>query len=125
MKSINNFSEIAPLKRVLLNRPGEECLHMSPFNLSRLYFDGIPYMPHYQRDHDILADTLRKEGVEVVYSTQLFGEAMDAAPKGTREKFIKQFLKRASSDALFYFVRIDNCLRKKYNYYALWRILFF
>lgn len=93
MKSINNFSEIAPLKRVLMNRPGEECLHMSPFNLSRLYFDGIPYMPHYQRDHDIFADSLRKEGVEVVYSTQLFGEAMDAAPVGTREKFIKQFLK--------------------------------
>jgi len=90
---INNFSEIAPLKRVLLNRPGEECLHMSPFNLSRLYFDGIPYLPHYLRDHDILADTLRKEGVEVVYSTQLFGEAMDAAPEGTREKFIKQFLR--------------------------------
>lgn len=92
-KTINNFSEIAPLKRVLLNRPGEECLHMSPFNLARLHFDGIPYLPHYQRDHDIFSDTLRKEGVEVVYSTQLFGEAMDAAPVGTREKFIKQFLK--------------------------------
>ena len=78
-----------------MNRPGEECLHMSPFNLSRLYFDGIPYLPNYLKEHDILADTLRNEGVEVVYSTQLFGEAMDAAPEGTREKFIKQFVYEA------------------------------
>lgn len=92
MGNINNYSEIAPLKRVLLNRPGEECLHMSPFNLPRLFFDGIPYLPNYLKDHDIFSNALRKEGVEVVYSTTLFKEAMDNAPAGTREKFIRQFL---------------------------------
>ena len=33
-----------------------------------LFFDWtVTYLPHYLRDHDILADTLRKEGKKVEF----------------------------------------------------------
>ena len=33
---ISNFSEIAPLRRVLVHRPGEEFLNLTPNTLDRL-----------------------------------------------------------------------------------------
>ena len=36
-------SEILPLKRVLLHRPGLELEHLVPDTLERLLFDDIPY----------------------------------------------------------------------------------
>ncbi len=107
MAKINNYSEIAPLKKVLLNRPGEECLHMNPFNLPRLWFDGIPFMPNYQRDHDIFSGTLRDEGVEVVYTTQITGEALDTHPK-VREKFIRQFIEEGGVTEKYL---VDACFK--------------
>ena len=44
MKSINNYSEIAPLKTVLLHRPGKEFENLTPNTLQRLLFDDIPYL---------------------------------------------------------------------------------
>ena len=42
--SICNFSEIAPLKKVLMHRPGDEFLNLTPNTLERLLFDDIPYL---------------------------------------------------------------------------------
>ena len=42
--SIYVKSEIAPLKRVLLHRPGEELEHLTPGTLDRLLFDDIPFL---------------------------------------------------------------------------------
>jgi arginine deiminase len=41
---INVKSEIMPLKRVLLHRPGNELLNLTPDSLQRLLFDDIPYL---------------------------------------------------------------------------------
>lgn len=43
MNAINVKSEIGPLKKVLLHRPGSELLNLTPDSLSRLLFDDIPF----------------------------------------------------------------------------------
>ena len=81
--SICNFSEIAPVKKVLLHRPGDEFLNLTPNSLNRLLFDEIPYLKVAQQEHDAFANALRAEGVEVVYVTDLVAEALDAG--GSRQ----------------------------------------
>lgn len=92
---ISNFSEIAPLKKVLLHRPGEEFLNLTPNTLERLLFDDIPYLKQAQEEHDAYANALRSEGVEVVYLTDLVAEALEAGGSTVRKKFIHQFIAEA------------------------------
>ena len=42
MKGICVRSEINPLKKVLLHRPGRELLNLTPDTLGELLFDDIP-----------------------------------------------------------------------------------
>ena len=69
--TICNFSEIGPLKKVLMHRPGDEFLNLTPNTLERLLFDDIPYLKIAQAEHDAYANAMRAEGVEVVYITDL------------------------------------------------------
>ena len=62
MEAINIKSEIAPLKKVLLHRPGNELLNLTPDNLSRLLFDDIPFLPDAQKEHDEFANILKTNG---------------------------------------------------------------
>ena len=93
--SICNYSEIAPLKKVLLHRPGEEFLNLTPNTLERLLFDDIPYLKIAQQEHDAYANALRSEGVEVVYLTDLMAEALEAGGASVRKNFIRQFIAEA------------------------------
>ena len=94
-KSIADFSEIAPLKKVLMHRPGEEFLNLTPNTLERLLFDDIPYLKIAQQEHDAYANALRAEGVEVVYITDLAAEAIEAGGRTVRRKFLEQFIAEA------------------------------
>lgn len=91
MKSINNYNEIAPLKTVLLHRPGKEYLNLTPNTLQRLLFDDIPYLKVAMEEHDKFAEALRNEGVEVVYLVDLAAEAISVS-QAVRKQFIKQFI---------------------------------
>ena len=93
--SISNFSEIAPLKKVLVHRPGDEFLNLTPNTLERLLFDDIPYLKVAQEEHDAYANALRAEGVEVVYITDLAAEAIEAGGAKVRKEFIRQFIREA------------------------------
>ena len=92
---INNFSEIAPLKKVLMHRPGDEFLNLTPNTLERLLFDDIPYLKIAQQEHDAYANALRSEGVEVVYLVDLAAEALEAGGRTVRKKFLEQFIAEA------------------------------
>ena len=92
---ISNFSEIAPLKKVLMHRPGEEFLNLTPNTLERLLFDDIPYLKTAQMEHDAFANALRDEGVEVVYLVDLVAEALEAGGRIVRKKFLEQFIAEA------------------------------
>lgn len=92
--AINVRSEIAPLKRVLLHRPGSELEQLVPNSMERLLFDDIPYLTGAQQEHDAFAQTLRNNGVEVVYLADLTAQALDAHP-GLRERFVEDFIQRS------------------------------
>ena len=94
MSIINVTSEIKPLKKVLLHRPGEELLNLTPDTLEELLFDDIPFLKVAQEEHDAFANILRKEGVEVVYLEDLMAETLKAN-KGLRKQFLEQFIKEA------------------------------
>ena len=90
----NVKSEIAPLKKVLLHRPGNELLNLTPNTLGELLFDDIPFLPVAQEEHDAFAAALRDHGVEVVYLEDLMTEVLDDNPD-VREQFLKQFIEEA------------------------------
>ncbi len=94
MNAINVKSEIMPLKKVLLHRPGKELLNLTPDTLSRLLFDDIPYLPDAIKEHDEFAQALRDNGVEVVYLEDLMTEVLEINPN-IKEKFINQFIDEA------------------------------
>lgn len=87
-------SEIKPLKKVLLHRPGKELLNLTPDTLERLLFDDIPYLPMAQKEHDEFASILRANGVEVVYLEDLMSEVLSISQE-IKEKFIRQFMHEA------------------------------
>ena len=96
---INVKSEIKPLKRILLHRPGNEYLILTPNTLERLLFDDIPYLKLAQEEHDKFADALRNEGVEVVYLVDLVAEAISTSFE-VRQDFIRQFIKEGKVASL-------------------------
>jgi len=89
--ALNTFSEIDPLRTVLLHRPGAELLSLSPHNLDRLLFDDIPYLEVAQEEHDAFARMLADEGVEVLYLIDLVAEALSAGTE-VKEAFIARYL---------------------------------
>ena len=94
MSAINITSEIAPLKKVLLHRPGNELLNLTPNNLNRLLFDDIPFLPDAQREHDEFANILKTNGIDVVYLEDLMAEVLELNPN-IEDKFLKQFISEA------------------------------
>lgn len=88
-------SEIMPLKKVLLHRPGKELENLTPDTLERLLFDDIPYLEVAQKEHDRFAEILRENGVEVVYLEDLVAETLDQ-DENLKVQFLKQFIDEAN-----------------------------
>ncbi len=101
MQSINVKSEIGRLKRVLLHRPGKELLNLTPDTLERLLFDDIPFLEAAQQEHDAFAETLRNNGVEVLYLEDVMAEVLDLSD-GIRDDFIKQWINEAGISTELY-----------------------
>jgi len=91
---INVKSEIGRLKTVLLHRPGKEIENLTPDLLEKLLFDDIPYLKVAQEEHDFFADTLRKEGVEVLYLIDMMLETLALHPE-LLDNFINSFIEES------------------------------
>ena len=91
---INVKSEIGTLKKVLLHRPGNELLNLTPDTLSRLLFDDIPFLPDAQAEHDEFARALKENGIEVVYLEDLMASVLEISDE-IEDKFIRQFIYEA------------------------------
>ncbi|EEY35853.1 arginine deiminase [Pseudoleptotrichia goodfellowii] len=89
--AINVKSEIKPLKKVLLHRPGKELLNLTPDTLERLLFDDIPFLKVAQQEHDAFAQILKENGVEVVYLEDLAAETISQCPD-LKKQFLEQFI---------------------------------
>ena len=98
---IQVFSETAPLKTVLLHRPGRELEHLVPGTMGRLLFDDIPYLAGAQEEHDRFAALLRENGVSVKYLTALMAEALDHCP-ALRLPFLRTFIQESGPVAKGY-----------------------
>ena len=101
MKGIHVTSEIMPLKKVLLHRPGRELLNLTPNTLEELLFDDIPYLKVAEEEHDAFSQLLRDNGVEVVYLEDMVAEVLDISP-GIRRDFLRQFIAEAGVRATRY-----------------------
>lgn len=88
---INVKSEIGTLRKVLLHRPGNELLNLTPDTLGRLLFDDIPFLPEAQKEHDEFAHILKENGIEVVYLEDLMAEVLELGDD-IENKFIRQFI---------------------------------
>lgn len=118
MKGICVKSEIKPLKKVLLHRPGRELLNLTPDTLGDLLFDDIPFLKVAQQEHDAFAKILRDNGVEVVYLEDLMNEVLELHPELVKP-FIYQWLEEAGIHTTHWQERLYDYLLKNYKGKAL------
>jgi len=109
VSNIHVTSEIGNLKKVLLHRPGNELLNLTPDTLGRLLFDDIPFLPDAQKEHDAFAKALIENGVEVVYLEDLMAEVL-ALNTNIKTKFIRQFMKEAGINTIKYKNMVEKYL---------------
>jgi arginine deiminase len=69
-------SEVAPLRRVLVHRPGRELERLSPDNMAQLLFDDIPWRERASEEHDAFCALLRGRGAEVLYVGDLLTDVL-------------------------------------------------
>lgn len=73
---IHVTSEIGKLKTVMVHRPGKEIENVYPDILHRMLVDDIPYLPIAQEEHDMFTQTLKNNGIEVLYMEDLLAESL-------------------------------------------------
>lgn len=93
MSAIQVYSEIGPLKQVLLKRPGAEVENMTPESMNQLLFDDIPYLKSIQKEHDAFAQLLQAEGVEILYLEELVAQAITTSEQ--QKDFLDLFLQES------------------------------
>lgn len=118
MKGICVRSEIAPLKKVLLHRPGRELLNLTPDRLPELLFDDIPFLKIAQAEHDAFARILRENGAEVVYLEDLMTEVLTLHPELVRP-FLYQWLDEGNIKTAKWQDRLYSYLTETYKGKAL------
>ena len=111
MSNIHVTSEIGKLKKVLLHRPGNELLNLTPDTLSQLLFDDIPFLPDAQKEHDAFAKALKDNGVEVVYLEDLMADVIKLN-KNIKTKFVRQFMDEAGINTIKYRMLVEDYLMK-------------
>lgn len=87
-------SEIGPLKKVMLHRPGNELKRVHPFHLQEMLFEDTPLLEKAQAEHDTFAGILRENGVEILYQEDMFAQAMKN--ESERSAFVEEFLDRSA-----------------------------
>ncbi len=102
-------NEIGRLRQVMLHRPGDELLNLSPSNLEPLLFDDIPFLEVARAEHDTFARMLRDEGVEVLYLEDLLTETLETSPR-LRRQFRDDFLRESGLTGARSIVAVRDCL---------------
>lgn len=103
---INVFSEIGMLKTVLVHRPGNELLNLTPDTLEQLLFDDIPFLKVAQKEHDAFVSLMRNNGIEVVYLEDLMSDVLDLSDD-IKKKFIDEFIAEGCTDRRYHDVIRD------------------
>ena len=78
-RALGVHSETGHLRQVIVCRPGLAHRRLTPDNREALLFDDVFWVKQAQKDHDVFAQTMRSEGVEVLDTGVLLGETLDIA----------------------------------------------
>jgi len=70
-------SEIGPLRRVILHRPGRELERLTPTNKDELLFDDVLWAARARQEHDAFTYTLRERGVTVLHLQDLLAGSLE------------------------------------------------
>ncbi|HUG75143.1 MAG TPA: arginine deiminase [Acidimicrobiia bacterium] len=91
------FSEIGPLRTVLVHRPGVELARLTPQNKELLLYDDILWVQRAQEEHDRMSGLMRDRGVEVLYVRDLLEEVF--ADEDVRRRVVDQVVTPATAGA--------------------------
>ena len=69
-------SEVGQLRQVLLHRPALSLKRLTPSNCHDLLFDDVLRVEKAGKEHDFFANTLREQGIEVLYLKELLAETI-------------------------------------------------
>ena len=73
-------SEVEPLRRAIVHRPGRELERLTPSNREALLFDDILWLERAQAEHDAFTSVLTAHGVECLDLRALLAGALQAEP---------------------------------------------
>ncbi|RWK28961.1 arginine deiminase [Mesorhizobium sp.] len=76
MMSLGVHSEVAPLREVLVHRPGLGLDRITPQNCKSLLFDDVPWVKRAGEEHDLFIEALRDLGVLVHSFDELLSETV-------------------------------------------------
>lgn len=76
-KILGVHSETGRLRQVIICRPGLAHRRLTPENCEALLFDDVFWVKQAQKDHDVFAQTMRDEGIEVLDVNDLLAETLD------------------------------------------------
>ncbi|MCH9687115.1 MAG: hypothetical protein K0V04_37110 [Deltaproteobacteria bacterium] len=93
-------SEIGPLRRVLVHRPGDEIVRMTQHDLERMLFDDILAPDETAREHELMTEVMHEAGAEVMLLAPLLQEALAAAPAPDRRALVERLCHQAGAPAV-------------------------
>jgi len=93
-------SEIAPLERVLVHRPGDEVVRMTQHDLDALLFDDILSPSQAVREHDLMIEIIAQAGAEVIDVATLLDSALTNAPEEATRRLIQRICERSGAAEL-------------------------
>lgn len=94
------YSEIAPLKEVILHCPGRALQHLTPENCHNLLFDDVLWVEKSVEEHKSFQKVLTDNGVHVLLLEQLLAETL--ADAKARKWLLQQRLDRLYHGSAFY-----------------------
>lgn len=109
--SLGVFSEVGPLRQVIVHRPGREMERLTPSNMGELLFDDVLWLSQAQRDHDAFSATLTGEGVDVLWFDNLLETALanpTARDHVISRVFTEEFYGITAAEALIAYARELN-----------------
>ncbi len=115
MTNLHVESEIASLRKVLLHKPGDELLNMTPSEAGEFLFDDIPYLSRARKEHDAFARLLKNNGVEVVYLIDLMAEVLQQNPEIV-SAFLKRWMEEGHIHTAYWQQRLSDYLLADKDY---------
>jgi len=94
------YSEVEPLKHVIVHRPGPEIVRMTQFELDRLLFDDILAPDLAGQEHDVMCEILASEGAEVDDIADLLRAALAKAGEQHVRDLVERVADRAAQPGL-------------------------